>query len=368
MDIYVTGPRAFALIRESRTGGTARLQPAPGAQAGTGTGQLPPAERLSIVAPKAFADISERRPLDLTYADKAERRRSRLVRPHYGKASVPGSSSRLAVPAGVLRSAGLPSDLRIFADSPAQAFLNAAETLSRLQGTGSVDHTSAVLRLISLGSELCGSYSRDPLRPHGADVTYKIAPASSAEEIRSYLHLHDRVRGIALAREAAAHLTDGLASPLECAFYYAIALQPRLGGASFPKPLINKPLVAPSPEEGALSDDFAFTHNSRITPDLQWPLSSLGIAVEVDGFVFHSDKQAFNTDRLRDQDCLQRGYQVIHVTHENLASVESLERILALLIDKAADRLPRSRVANLRRNLANPKASERRATLIAILG
>lgn len=368
MDIYVTGPRAFALIRESRTGGTARLQPASSARAGTGTGQMPPAERLSAVAPKAFADISERRPLDLVFADKAERRRSKLIRPHYGDASAPGSSSRLAISTGILRSAGLPGDLRIFVDSPAKAFLNAAEKLSRLQGSGKVDHASAILRLISLGSELCGSYSRDPLKPHGADVTYKIAPASSAEEIKAYLHLHDRARGIALAREAAAHLADGLASPLECAFYYALTLQPRLGGASFPKPLINKPLVETSPAEGVPSDDFSFSHNSRITPDLQWPLSSLGIAVEVDGFVFHSDKQAFNTDRLRDQDCAQRGYQVIHVTHANLASVESLERILALLIDKAADRLPRSRVANLRRNLANPKASERRATLIAILG
>ena len=138
--------------------------------------------------------------------------------------------------------------------------------------------------------------------------------------------------------------------------------------ASFPKPLINKPLVAPSPEEGALSDDFAFTHNSRITPDLQWPLSSLGIAVEVDGFVFHSDKQAFNTDRLRDQDCTQRGYQVLHITHDNMSTVENLEKVLNLLIDKAAARLPRSRVINLRRNVANPEATRQRETLISILG
>lgn len=376
MDIYVTGPRAFVLLRESRTGGTARLESVSSTSMGTGTGPLSLAERLSAIAPRTFADISERRPLDLVYPTKGERRRSRCIRPHYVRHPIPGSACRLAIPTGDLRTAGLPDDLQVFMDSPAQAFLNAAESLTRLLSAGKTDRTSAILRLISLGSELCGTYSRDPERPREADVAYKIAPACSAEEIAAHLHRHGRAKGITLAREAAVHLVDGLASPLECEFYYALTLKPRMGGASFPKPLVNKPLVEttmphgtePSPRAPTANGAFEFSHNSKITPDLQWPLTTLGIAVEVDGFVYHSDRQAFNTDRLRDQDCTQRGYQVLHITHDNMSTVENLEKVLNLLIDKAAARLPRSRVINLRRNVANPETTRQRETLISILG
>lgn len=374
MDIYVTGPRAFALIRESRTGGTARLQPASRNLRGAGTGQLPPVDRLASVAPLSLAGISEEHPLELMFPSKDGRRRSKLVRPHYGEASTPGSSCGLALSSNDLRSAGLPPELSIFVDSPAQAFLNAARELSRLLNAGAIDYTCALLRLISLGSEFCGSYSRDPVRPRDADIAYKIAPACSTDEIRRHLRRVGRTKGIALAREAASHLADGLASPLECEFYYALVLKPRVGGASFPKPLVNKPLADLGEEMGALRSVGAtpaahtFTHDCRITPDLQWPLSSLGIAVEVDGLVYHSGRRAFTTDRLRDQDYARLGYQVIHVTHDNMASVEDLENMLSLLVDKAAHRLTRSHANNLRRNISNPKASRQRETLISVLG
>lgn len=374
MDIHVTGSRAFALIRESRTGGTARLQPASLDLRGSGTGQMPPVDRLSAVAPRSLADISEERPLELVFPVKEGRRRSKLIRPHYDETSNTGSSCRVALSAEDLRSAGLPSELSILVDSPAQAFLNAAHTLSCLLGAGRIDHTSALLRLISLGCEFCGSYSRDPVRPRDADVTYRIAPACSTDEIREHLRRAGRAKGIALARKAASHLVDGLASPLECEFYYALVLKPRLGGASFPKPLVNKPLVDPGEEVeslrsvGATPAAHAFTHDCRITPDLQWPLSSLGIAVEVDGFAYHSGRRTIKTDRLRDQDYTRLGYQVIRVTRDNMASVEDLENILSLIVDKAARRIPRSRVGNLRRNINNPKASKQRETLLSVLG
>ena len=74
--------------------------------------------------------------------------------------------------------------------------------------------------------------------------------------------------------------------------------------------------------------------NARIAGhevDFHWP--DCGLVVEVDGYEFHSDREAFETDRRRDGDLLAAGYRVIRITWRQLtnepeAVVARLARLL----------------------------------------
>jgi very-short-patch-repair endonuclease len=50
--------------------------------------------------------------------------------------------------------------------------------------------------------------------------------------------------------------------------------------------------------------------------DMIWPAQRL--IVEFDGFAYHSDRKAFETDRRRDQDLVAAGYRVIRITARQL--------------------------------------------------
>ena len=53
------------------------------------------------------------------------------------------------------------------------------------------------------------------------------------------------------------------------------------------------------------------------------------VAIEVDGFAFHSDAEAFHRDRLRQNSIALRGWQVLRFTWLDL--VEYPERVLATI-------------------------------------
>ncbi|MBP3885695.1 MAG: DUF559 domain-containing protein [Olsenella sp.] len=273
--------------------------------------------------------------------------------------------------------AGLPSDLRVYVDSPGRAFLVAAQTLSRLMRAGRIDRYEAFLRLLSLGSELCGTYARHPADPHGEKVEYLLPRVAEADDIRGYLSLCKGARGLTLAADAAKYLVDGMRSPLECELYFALTLPPRLGGIGFPRPLVNEPLESGEGEavgegatgtRGSVRYEPSFFRHDEITPDLQWPLPERGLVVEVDGYLGHSGREAFVNDRLRDQDYKACGYEVLRFTYENMANAGELEKALALVIGVAEPWLSESRAENLRKNLRNPNASGLRATLTSVMG
>lgn len=79
----------------------------------------------------------------------------------------------------------------------------------------------------------------------------------------------------------------------------------------------------------------AFAHGYEI--DFLWPAS--GIAVEVDGFAYHSSRRSFASDRRRDADLLDAGIVVIRVTWNQI--LDEPTRVVATL----ARALERSRVA-----------------------
>jgi len=66
--------------------------------------------------------------------------------------------------------------------------------------------------------------------------------------------------------------------------------------------------------------------------DLLWPEQRL--VVELDSARFHSDREAFETDRLRDQRLVAAGYRVIRITARQIdhASYAVIARIAAALV------------------------------------
>jgi hypothetical protein len=307
----------------------------------------------------------------VVFPDCDAKRHSATMRSQVCGAERKGSFVRVGVSPLDLEAASLPNDLRIYVDSPGRIFLVAAQSLSRYVHAGMIGRYEAFFRLLSLGSELCGTYARHPADPHGGAVKFLLPQVAKAEDIAGYLSLCKGVRGLSLASDAARHLVDGLRSPLEAEFYFALTLPPRLGGIAFPKPLVNEPLESGEGTAGPGSParyEPTFLPYGKITPDMQWPLPDRGLVVEVDGYFSHSGREAFVGDRLRDQDYKACGYQVLRVTHENMANAEELEKTLGLVIKVARPWLSESRAANLRRNLRNRRASELRATLTSVMG
>jgi very-short-patch-repair endonuclease len=71
--------------------------------------------------------------------------------------------------------------------------------------------------------------------------------------------------------------------------------------------------------------------DSRYVVDLVWPAGR--IAVEVDGYRWHSDPQAFRQDRHRDYELVVSGYLVLRLTHDEVMedAVLALEKIRDLV-------------------------------------
>jgi hypothetical protein len=162
MEIFITGTRALALLRESRRGEAPPIRAVSNTPSSRLEGQALPLDRLSLVAPVALADVSDSRPLDIVVQSKSDRIRSGCMRSHVCKTLHKQSCGRLAVSAQRLKASGLPEDLEIYLDSACRCFLVFAQTLSRLMRSGRIGRSEAILCLLVLGSELCGTYARDP--------------------------------------------------------------------------------------------------------------------------------------------------------------------------------------------------------------
>ena len=68
---------------------------------------------------------------------------------------------------------------------------------------------------LMLGHELCGTFSRDPINPYGADVAFQVQPVTSVESIRRFANDSKRIHGLAKARRTLELLRDNAWSPTE---------------------------------------------------------------------------------------------------------------------------------------------------------
>lgn len=110
---------------------------------------------------------------------------------------------------------------------------------------------AAFFRLMSLASELCGTYGRDPTNPARGDCAWGVDPLCTALELKQSLVEVSGARGVRQARRAAGLVTPGSASPAESLLAMAMSLPASLGGVPFPAFQHNKALSWPQDVNGA---------------------------------------------------------------------------------------------------------------------
>jgi len=169
------------------------------------------------------------------------------------------------------------------------------------------------LELLSIGMELCGSYSKwalDTARPETPydwnpkstrSCTYDLPPVMSATRMEAFVERMKGQRGAVGARATLRWLLDGSASPMETATYLLLCLPRRLGGYGLPKPLLN-PLLKISGPSGV----------QERHPDLFW--LGANIDVEYNSDEDHSGEWARYRDSKREIELTVADVRVLPLT------------------------------------------------------
>ncbi len=185
-------------------------------------------------------------------------------------------------------------------------------------------------RLILAGTELCGTYALT-----GAKDLESRRPLTSGESLKRFAELFVHVSGARKAREAASHVFDGAASPMEAKLTLLLCLPATLGGFGLPRPVLNFPIPL-KPEARALY------HVKTCRPDLYWKDARLD--VEYDGDT-HEGEESHLKDTARVMALMAHGLDVIVLTYPQLANPEAF-RVSVEVIAKKLHHRVRIRVAN----------------------
>ncbi len=170
------------------------------------------------------------------------------------------------------------------------------------------------------------------------------SPSRTLLDLAGVLDLHELEAAYAIAQRAGLATAKEVAAAIECA--------PRSKGVAKLRALLRadanassqgarKPRLTRSGyerkllellEEACLPRPLANAKVDGMEVDLLWPEQKL--IVEFDGFAYHSDRDAFERDRLRDQRLTAAGYRVIRVTarqldNSPLAVISSIAMALA---------------------------------------
>jgi very-short-patch-repair endonuclease len=182
-------------------------------------------------------------------------------------------------------------------------------TLSRkdVRSRSAIPLTSPARTLIDLGAALV------PIDLENALAEARFRSLVRDSEIADALARAPTRSGTSALRQLLSYTQDREAAPARTRSTYERILLKLIADAELPRPVTNVPV------EGHVVDMF-------------WPAQRL--VVEFDGFAYHSDRQAFENDRLRDQDLVAAGYRVIRITarqldHTPLAVIARLSKALA---------------------------------------
>lgn len=178
--------------------------------------------------------------------------------------------------------------------------------------------------LLSIGLELCGTYSRFALddiapapwggcaSPKAQGCTFEIPPAMNAKRFEAFLERMQGQRGAVGARKTVRWLADGSASPMETAIYLLLCLPKHLGGYGLPKPLLN-PLLVISTADGV----------KKRNPDLFWP--GANIDVEYNSDEEHSGEWARYHDSKREIELTAANVRVLPLTRPQLMDAREFD-------------------------------------------
>ena len=258
--------------------------------------------------------VSPKSPVHLLLADQTLRSHADIFRCHVSSTEFPPSSF-LRIADGLVVS------------SPELTFAQLAET-------------RPFLKLLLLGSELCGCYAHVP----GSSGLPTRSPLTTPKAIRQYLDLLPERPGIMRARRAADFLVSNAASPMEIKLALLLSLPQRYGGYGLPTPQLN-PEIELGPEARK-----AYPHGT-CRPDLFWSESRLDL--EYHGTDSHTGQEALASDLARQTALMAEGIEVYPVSYAQVADADVLDSVARTIAAKLGVRL----------RIRNPHFLDNRATL-----
>ena len=265
-------------------------------------------------------------PVDIYVPEPSRRVRARGLKSHVCSVALPpGSFEVVRANEVALR---IPDGIEMLVESPRLSFSSAAQRLSMLVSTGSLDSDVARFALLKLGAEDCSSYALDPWKPRSAACAFELEPCVRVEELRAYLGQLRGFDGMSLAREVAMWVFDRSGSPMETFVNAALTLPVSMGSLSLGSPVANKRIDLKGLQQMMLN------HVDHITPDLLW--EAVGIILEYLGSEPHEGAAAQREDMGRVQDFQALGYLVFPVVYAHVRNPRAFNG-LAMRIATAMD-------------------------------
>lgn len=174
-----------------------------------------------------------------------------------------------------------------------------------------------LLNAIGLISECAGTYAPAPY-PELGTTAYGTYPITTHAELASYLSQLPPIRGKTLLLQAMRWSHDGHDFPMETLMDCLLGLPPRLGGLGLIDSYVtNQPLELSQRK-------LQLIEHRCITPDFYFP--RVRVALEYDGTV-HTSERAMLEDHQRMQDYLALGIMPLHITFDNIRTIERLNRL-----------------------------------------
>ena len=222
-------------------------------------------------------------------------------------------------------------DDKLFVSSPEFCFLQLAGKIT-------------LLRLITIGYELCGTYSIPAAKDKNAPKKgfYNRRPLTSTKKIAAFLARMPGVKGHQKAMRALRYILDDSASPMETNLAIILTLPYKLGGFGFIRPELNKRIVLSK-------TDKPFSDKMSYVCDLFWP--DYGLAVEYDSALFHAGQKQIAEDSQKRTALAMMGVMVLTVTKQQIYDEKEFEKttraIATCLGKRLAFKNPGFRTAHL---------------------
>jgi len=250
-------------------------------------------------------------PLDILVATPNARRPSKLIKPHVFSGSLPDNSF-VDIGDG------------LFVSSPELSYFQMANELS-------------FIKLIELGFELCGSYSR-PAHNSGEKYrydredkcVYNLPKLTNFKKLSVFTQRMKSINGYIRAKKALPYIADGSGSPMETVLVMLLTMPYRYGGYGLPMPRLNSPVV-PIKSARQLSNKDYFKC------DLFW--HDYLLAAEYDSEEYHNNPYRMAEDAKRRNTLASLGIFPVTVTKQQIFNISDFEMIAMQLASGLNKRL-----------------------------
>lgn len=307
MDIVLSHTTALEFWRSKRSSTLARVRP-------KGISVLPSCapSGAEIEALPLRLEWVPLAPFHVLVKEAAARRRGKRMTAHVCSSSLP-EGSLVKVAEGV------------FVCSPELCFQQLASVRS-------------FSRLVEIGFEFCGSYSRYS----GRTGFYERRPLTNVKAIERLLRKTAGTKGSTLAANALRHVLEGSWSPMETIMTMLLCLPMKKGGYGLPTPSMNYRIDVSSSAR-------KFTPKGYFVCDAYWAAAKLD--VEYDSNEHHLKRKEKANDSARRNALSAMGISVIVVTWDQVVVRRSMDEVASSIARKLGRRLRLERVSGSRAQL-----------------